>query len=160
MRKVLRVLIILIASIFLLEFVFAFSSWHLDRNIANVLPEGKLIFIKGNQFKDSKKRVWKLQSQQNNMFHQPTSRFTYKNDFYPNFNVRLRVNRDKPNIKLLSETGRCSSFEAILQPDGTYLMSGKERSTYNYCHPKDFFGKVGHLFVDVIPHLINSDYKI
>ena len=63
-----------------------------------------------------------------------------------------------PNLKFLSPDGDGGSYEAILQPDGTCLITGKKQGTYNYSDPTGFMGYFKHIFMDVIPHFFTSDY--
>ena len=52
-----------------------------------------------------------------------------------------------------------SSYEAILKPNNEYLTTGNKRGTFNYASPKGIWASTKHIFMDVIPHFICSEYK-
>jgi hypothetical protein len=144
------------------------SDWHLNRNKHNKSPEGRLKQLKGKLYEDKAGLIWELQPSIKNKFHQPASgeEIQLVEQPYPNIDRKLNPNADEmltfdpknPNLKFLSKTGNGRSYEAILQPNGKYLKEGAKKGTYNYGHPSGFFGSTKHVFMDVIPHFINSKY--
>jgi hypothetical protein len=135
------------------------GDWHLKRNRQNKLPSGKLTLIEGEIYLDENDMKWALQPNSKNIFHQPDKRpMPPIPEPYPNVFPPLKYDPEYPNLKLLSLDGHGGSFEAILQPDGTYLISGKKQGTYNYSNPIGFSGYLKHIIVDVIPHFFSSDY--
>jgi hypothetical protein len=64
-----------------------------------------------------------------------------------------------PNLKFLCQLENGASYEAILQPDGTFLTEGGKMGTYNYSHPGDIIGIIKHMVWDVLPHFMNADYQ-
>lgn len=73
---------------------------------------------------------------------------------------------DNPtNEKWLKPDGTGGSYEAILQPDGSYDTSSPYQGTYNYVHPTGMKwpyatpGNIGHFLYDVLPHEINPNYE-
>lgn len=69
------------------------------------------------------------------------------------------IDPEHPNIKLLCLLPSGASYEAILQPDNTYLNESGKQGTYNYSSPKGFWGYFKHVIYDVLPHFINSNYQ-
>jgi len=137
------------------------SNWHLNRNINNKLPTGDLKHLEDNRFTDEAGLIWELLAQSKNIFHQPEEGEEVKivDKPYPNVGKTLAFDIKTPNYKFLSALDNGASYEAILQPDGTYLMNGSKQGTYNYGHPSGFFGTIKHAFYDVLPHFINSNYE-
>jgi len=150
--------------IFILLSIWTFHApkrdWHINRNDFNKLPVGELKLVevvdgKWDVYKDKGGRIWLRMPDSSNFFHQPSPGEKFYSENYPH-----------PNVKFLSLTGingflnlTQSCYEAILQPDGTYLTVGKKRGTYNYCHPGTILGFVCHCILDVLPHLVNDNYK-
>ena len=97
--------------------------------------------------------------QSKNIFHQPDQAVDIVDNPYPNVEGVLEFDTKNPNWKLLCRTDNGGSYEAILQPDGTYLKNGLKQGTYNYGHPDGLWGSIKHTFFDVIPHFINANYK-
>jgi hypothetical protein len=135
------------------------SAWHLERNRLNVLPKGKLVATAKKQFKDADGRIWELQPQIKNKFHQPDAPAQLTENPYEKVVSGLAFNPQTPNWKLLSRTEDGGSHEAILQPNGKYLTTGPKRGTYNYGHPDGLVGMVKHAIYDVIPHFFNTHYE-
>ncbi len=135
------------------------SSWHLRRNQHNKLPTGKLTHDEGDWYKDEAGLKWQLQPAIKNKFHQPSKKIEPVENPYPNVDKPIKFDPKNPNLKFLSKTKQDTSYEAILQPDGTYLTKGKKQGTYNYGHPSGFWGSTKHLFLDVVPHFVNSNYR-
>lgn len=133
---------------------------HTNRNQYNIMPKGRLILTPEDSFyKDEEGRVWEKQPQIKNKFHQTPSPVPPIAVPYPNVEGPLEFSEESPNWKFLSkEVDGSGSYEAILQPDGTYLTKGKKQGTYNYGHPSGFWGIIKHTFLDVIPHFFNNDY--
>jgi hypothetical protein len=154
---VLVVLLIVIVTYWLLSY----GDWHLKRNKRNRLPEGKLSLSGSNAYVDEHGRTWWLQPHDRNIFHQPDTLPlpSEEPEPYPIVSPTPEYDPYHPNLKFLSPDDGGGSFEAILQPDGTFLLSGKKQGTYNYGHPEGFAGFVIHTFADVIPHIFNSAYK-
>ena len=137
------------------------GDWHLKRNKRNKLPRGKLTQIEGSAYLDEAKMKWILQPNSKNIFHQPDITPEPAPPIpipYPNVGPRLTYDPDYPNLKLLSSDGEGGSYEAILQSDGNYLITGKKQGTYNYSDPSGFMGYLMHGLLDVIPHFFTSDY--
>jgi hypothetical protein len=157
MKKIIIVfLVILIASFF----IYGYSETHLNRNKYNRLPNGTLKLKKDQAYIDEDNLVWEKQPQTKNIFHQPENKVSPVKNPYPNVKGSLHFDSNSPNWKFLSECkGSKGSYEAILQPDGSYLTKGKKQGTYNYGHPSGFLGNLRHTFLDVIPHFINGNYK-
>ena len=153
--------IILLAVVFsiLLLWIAGQSDWHLDRNKHNKLPNGHLKKIKNDTYEDNDKVVWELQPAIKNKFHQPEEVGETVAQPYPNVEDTLTYDAKNPNLKFLSKSKNGGSYEAILQPNGVYLTTGLKRGTYNYGHPSGFFGNLKHIFLDVLPHFVNSKYK-
>ena len=137
------------------------GDWHLKRNKYNKLPHGKLIQKTDSLYIDANRVEWILQPSNMNIFHQPEKVPLPAPPIpipYPNLKPPVDYDPYHPNIKLLSLDAKGGSFEAILQPDGTYLITGKKQGTYNYSNPSGFFGFLKHTILDVIPHFFASDY--
>ena len=135
------------------------SDWHLKRNRNNTLPEGRLLKVKDSLYIDEKGTGWILQPHRMNVFHQPDSvPVSAIPKPYPDMNPPPDFDPYHPNLKFLSPDERGGSREAILQPDGSFLVIGSKQGTYNYAHPAGFFGMVKHTLLDVIPHFFSSDY--
>jgi len=153
---------IFIGVIIILVIVFLIlgqSSWHLNRNEHNVLPIGDLIHQEGDFYQDEAGLTWELQPQIKNKFHQPSEKVEAIVSPYPNVSKKLKFDENNPNLKFLSIAKNNTSYEAILQPDGTYLTTGKKQGTFNYAHPSGVWGMAKHVFLDVLPHFVNSNYK-
>lgn len=157
-----RILIISIFVILILLIVLALISrgdWHLKRNSLNKLPVGKLMLKEGSVYSDASGLLWELQPHSKNIFHQPEITPVPPIAVpYPNVTPQLDFDPDHPNLKFLCSDGGDGSFEAILQQDGNYLVSGKKQGTYNYANPSGFWGYIKHGLLDVLPHFFNSDY--
>jgi hypothetical protein len=157
MKKKLLLLLVFFVVIF---YVLSQSSFHEDRNKHNLIPVGVLTPVGDQWYKDETDRIWELQPQIKNKFHQPSSPVPPIPVPYPNVEGSLEFDPKSPNWKFLSEVKEGSgSYEAILQPDGTYLTTGTKQGTYNYGHPSGFWGSVRHTFLDLIPHFFNDDYS-
>jgi hypothetical protein len=116
------------------------------RNRNNKLPIGKLTKTNGTNYIDEAKLNWVLQSNSMNIFHQPNNIPVPKPAVaYPNVSPQLKYKPNYPNLKFLSTDGNGGSYEAILQPNGTYLITGKKQGTYNYSNPTGFFGFAKHI---------------
>ena len=138
------------------------GDWHLKRNKRNKLPKGKLKLIDSDKYQDESGRVWILQPDSKNLFHQPAHTPVPAPDhsvLYPNIIPPPKYNPDYPNLKFLSPDGHGGSYEAIIQPDGSFLLTGKKQGTYNYSDPSGLWGYTKHIFLDVLPHLFSADYK-
>ncbi|NQX96479.1 MAG: hypothetical protein HRT73_01185 [Flavobacteriales bacterium] len=133
--------------------------WHLARNTHNVLPKGNLTLIVENTYQDENGLIWELQPHSMNIFHQPKNPIVAINTPYPNLDKPLQLDIENPNLKLLSKDKNRGSYEAILQPNGSYLTTGTKQGTYNYRNPEGFIGMTKHVLMDVIPHFINANYK-
>jgi hypothetical protein len=153
------ILIVLIFVLLVSYWIIGQSSWHLNRNKYNKLPEGDLKHLKENMYVDETGLYWELQPHIKNKFHQPDQEIEMVKNPYPNVNVRLKFDRKNPNLKFLSKIKNSGSYEAILKPNGEYLTEGLKQGTYNYSHPSGFFDSIKHVLFDVIPHFINSKYK-
>lgn len=139
--------------------ILSHGDWHLKRNKRNKLPKGDLTQIEGSTYVDEAKMNWILQPNSKNIFHQPDLTPIPPIPIpYPNVSPRLTYDPDYPNLKFLSPNGYGASFEAILQPDGSYLIAGKKQGTYNYSDPIGFMGYLMHGLLDVIPHFYTSNY--
>jgi hypothetical protein len=160
MKKTVSVLIGLFL-LFIFIGVLSHGDWHLKRNKHNRLPKGKLTQTDGQKYFDEAGLTWILQANSKNIFHQPDKlpqpapRIPL---LYPNVSPSLDYDPNYPNLKFLSPDGKGASFEAILQPDGTFLINGKKQGTYNYSDPTGFMGYLEHVLLDVIPHFFSSDY--
>ena len=133
-------------------------SWHINRNIHNILPQGNLTQIDTQHYDDEKGLIWELQPHYMNLFHQPEKKGKLTKNVYPNMDHPPKIELENPNLKLLSRTKDGASYEAILQPNGTYLITGQKQGTYNYGHPNEITGMIKHVFLDVLPHFITSKY--
>lgn len=134
------------------------SDWHLNRNKHNKLPKGKLELRADKLYEDEAGLLWELQPHIKNKFHQPDHESDMVEDPYPNLDGTLIFDPKNPNLKLLSKDKTGGSYEAILQPDGTFLIDGPKQGTYNYSHPGGILGSIKHVFLDVIPHFVSDDY--
>lgn len=155
-------MLITIILIILLAIAFWFygnSEWHLHRNKFNKLPAGELKHLKGPVYVDDVGLFWELLDQSKNIFHQPDHEVEVIENPYPNVEGSFEMDTKNPNLKFLSKTNSGGSFEAILQPDGTYLTEGLKQGTFNYGHPEGFWGSLKHAVLDVIPHFINANYR-
>ncbi|KAA3636892.1 MAG: hypothetical protein DWQ02_07545 [Bacteroidetes bacterium] len=155
-------MLITISSIIILVAGFWFygnSGWHLNRNKFNKLPIGDLKHLKGPVYVDDVGHFWELLDQKKNIFHQPDHEVELIENPYPNVEGSFEMDTKNPNLKFLCKTDSGGSFEAILQPDGTYLTQGLKQGTYNYGHPEGLWGSFKHAILDVIPHFINSNYR-
>jgi len=158
MRKV-SLTVLAILFFLLIIGLISHGDWHLKRNKQNILPKGKLTQIEGEMYLDEAKLKWILQPNSKNFFHQPDQTPVPPIPIpYPNVFPQLKYDPDYPNLKFLSSDGEGGSYEAIMQPDGTYLIIGKKQGTYNYSDPTGFMGYFKHIFLDVIPHFFTSDY--
>lgn len=142
-----RILLISVFAIFILLVVLALvcrGDWHLKRNSLNKLPVGKLMLTEGSIYGDESGVHWELQPHSKNIFHQPeiTPVLPIEKP-YPNIIPPLVFDPYHPNLKFLSNDGGGGSFEAILQQDGTYLLTGKKQGTYNYSNPSGFWALQG-----------------
>lgn len=135
-----------------------YSEWHLNRNKHNRPPGKKLNHVKGDFYKDEDGLIWELQPQSKNIFHQPDEPVKIIENPYPNIDHIKKMDPKQPNLKFLSALENGGSYEAIIQPDGTLLETGKKRGTYNYGHPSGIWGSIKHVVLDVIPHFVNSNY--
>jgi len=118
-----------------------------------------LTVISERQYQDSTGLIWELQPHSKNIFHQPDLPVPKVEHPYPIVSGGLLYDAEYPNLKFLCLNDDGSSFEAILQPDGSYLTTGKLKGTYNYSHPEGFWGNTMHIILDVIPHLVSSKYQ-
>lgn len=155
-KKILYVIIIIVVAFYALSQ----SSYHVNRNKHNLLPTGILTPNSDKLYTDEEGLVWELQPQIKNKFHQPSGPVPPIPVPYPNVIGSLEFDTNNPNWKFLSKVEQGSgSYEAILQPDGTYLIEGSKQGTYNYGHPDGLWGSLKHTFLDVIPHFFNGEYK-
>ncbi|WP_367390292.1 hypothetical protein [Lewinella sp. LCG006] len=136
-----------------------YSDWHLNRNQHNLLPMGQLVQVVGTTYQDSNGRRWELQPASKNIFHQPDETpVSLPNLPYPNLAGAPIADAMNPNLKFLSPTGKGGSYEAIMQPNGDYLVEAPKMGTYNYGHPSGIWGSLKHVVLDVAPHFICGDY--
>ena len=135
------------------------SDWHKNRNRHNQLPAGTLTKASDRWYQDENGRMWELQPHIKNAFHQPDQAQEAPERAYPNMIDPPVYDPDNPNLKLLCLEASGGSYEAILQPDGNYLTTGAKRGTYNYAHPSGLIGMIKHVFLDVLPHLVNPSYE-
>lgn len=155
-KKILYAIIIIVVAFYALSQ----SSYHVDRNQHNLLPKGILKPDGDRLYVDEADRIWELQPQIKNKFHQPPGPVPPIPVPYPNVVGSLEFDVNSPNWKFLSKVEEGNgSYEAILQPEGTYLTDGEKQGTYNYGHPSGFLGSFKHTFLDVIPHFFNDDYS-
>lgn len=139
--------------------IYSFSSMHTHRNRLNVFPQGALQQIGNRLYMDEAQQTWILQAHSENIFHQPSKLpLTLHSKYYANIHPSPLIDSMHPNIKLLCELPNGSSYEAILQPNNTYLNKGPKQGTYNYSHPISTWGKMKHIILDVAPHFINDRY--
>lgn len=138
---------------------FTFSDKHLNRNQHNKLPKGYLTEVSENIYQDEAGLIWELQPHSMNIFHQPDKAVEASDKPYPILENPPQFDNENSNLKLLCELASGASYEAIMQPDGTYLTNGVKQGTYNYSHPKGFWGKIMHFFLDMMPGFITSNYK-
>jgi hypothetical protein len=150
--------ILLILVLLLIGWFAGNSDWHLNRNTHNQLPTGNLKKDEENLYQDKSRRIWELLPHCKNLFHQPDEESKDVKNPYSNVDILPPFDTKNPNLKFLSELENGCSYEAILQPDGTYLTTGKKQGTYNYAHPSGFWGSFKHVFLDVIPHFFNDKY--
>lgn len=150
--------IILIITLIGAVWAMGYTDWHVNRNVHNLMPSGELQYIDSSNYMDSSGLVWILQPYDKNIFHQPEQARIKPNNPYPNINTPPSYDPENSNLKFLSITESGSSYEAILQPNGEYLIDGSRQGTYNYSHPDGFLGNMIHVIIDILPHLINSDY--
>ena len=103
---------------------------------------------------------WEIQPNRKNQFHQP-SRVYSKGVTLPYSILENppKINTEYPYLKLLCIQKDGSSYEAILKPNNEYLTKGDKRGTFNYASPEDIWATTKHIFMDVIPHFICSEYK-
>ncbi|RLD45373.1 MAG: hypothetical protein DRI89_01295 [Bacteroidetes bacterium] len=148
-----------IFMLFLIMGLISQGDWHLKRNKQNKLPTGKLTQVEGKIYLDEHALKWILQPNSRNVFHQPDKTPVSGPSIpYPNVSPPLNYDPDYPNLKFLSPDEQGGSYEAILKPDGLFLITGKKQGTYNYSDPSDFIGYMKHVLMDVIPHFFSSDY--
>jgi hypothetical protein len=140
-------------------FLMGYSDWHLDRNIHNKLPEGALTLTNPEVYVDEPGTSWALQPQSKNIFHQPDTIAGPQENPYPNLDHVPDFDRNRPNLKFLAKDGSGGSYEAILQPNGTWLTAGVLQGTYNFGHPEGIWGSIKHFFVDMLPGFVNSEYS-
>lgn len=140
--------------------IFSFSDLHLKRNQYNQLPKGYLSSISPTIYQDEDGFTWELQPHNMNIFHQPDSVVYAPSNPYPILENPPIFDSDNPNLKLLCIAENGASYEAILQPNGTYLICGPKQGTYNYSHPIGVWGKLIHFFLDMAPGFITSNYHL
>ncbi|MEM7187060.1 MAG: hypothetical protein AAF466_10410 [Bacteroidota bacterium] len=154
-RRIIVFVILLVVGFYF----FSQSDYHVHRNQHNALPEGILRPVGEQLYEDDVQRLWILEPQIKNTFHQPDTPAGPIQDPYPNVEGGLEFDPETPNWKFLSETKEGgSSYEAILQPDGSYLTAGPKQGTYNYGHPIGLWGMIKHVVLDAIPHFFNGNY--
>lgn len=152
-------IIALILTLVAALLIFSFSDIHLKRNQYNKIPKGYLSEITLNIYQDENSLVWELQPHNMNIFHQPDKTIEKPDNPYPILEKPPLFDPKNPNLKLLCELESGASYEAILQPDGTYLTKGTKQGTYNYSNPKGIWGKIMHFLIDMMPGFITSNYK-
>ena len=111
-------------------------------------------------FSDEMGNTWIIQPNSKNQFHQPSEIFS--NDISLPYSILENppeINSEYPYLKLLCIQKDGSSYEAILKPNNEYLTIGKERGTFNYSSPEGIWETTKHIFMDLIPHFICSEYK-
>lgn len=153
--------VLLIITIVIGLMVVSCGEWHLKRNKRNKLPKGTLTLQNGAIYMDEAGLSWELQPHSKNIFHQPENTPVPAPPIsvpYPNVDPALNYDADYPNLKFLSLDGKGGSYECILQPDGSYLITGKKQGTYNYSNPSGLWGYIKHGLLDVLPHFFNSNY--
>jgi len=144
--------------------IFSYSDYHLKRNRNNRLPKGNLTLVKENSFVDEIGNIWEIQPNYKNEFHQPDGILNpvMMRDITIPYSILSnppKLNKDYPYLKLLYILEDGSSCEAILKPNNEYCTTGKELGTFNYATPKGIWGNIKHLFLDIIPHFISSEYE-
>ena len=172
-----KVVILVVIIIILVFWVVSYSDWHVKRNRNNKLPVNYLKLYEENKYTDESGLIWELQPNSKNIFHQPDTKpktteahkiqppgpvppVTIPHPFVSVTNIHpIQYDEDYPNKKFLSFGPKGDSYEAIVQPEGTLLTTGPKQGTYNYSNPTGIWGNTKHVFLDVIPHLFNSDYK-
>ena len=153
-------LVLLVAIVLVAFWIMGNSDWHLNRNKHNKYPKGSLTLTETKDvYKDENELKWELQPAIKNKFHQPDHEVPKPENPYLGLKLERPYDPKNPNLKFLCKTPDGGSYEAILQPDGSYLKEGKKMGTYNYGHPSGFIGIVKHTIFDVIPHFVNSNYK-
>lgn len=136
------------------------SKWHLQRNFRNQLPTGKLTLKSGRIYVDEANLEWERQPHIKNKFHQPNGPVTLIENPYPIvIDTSLQMDVNNPNLKFLCKLEEGGSYEAILQPDGQYLVDGAKQGTFNYGHPSGLWGTLKHALLDVFPHFVNANYE-
>jgi hypothetical protein len=158
LRGKLKKILVVLGAITVMGIILCQLDWHLNRNAYNKTPIGLLTLIENKQYQDEVGSTWELQPHDKNIFHQPASSVSVILNPYPNILDSLPYDPNNSNLKFLCIQESGSSFEVIIQPDGTYLNQGNKKGTYNYFHPSGFWGNTMHIIVDVIPHLITSKY--
>lgn len=160
MKKIIGIISLILIIIVVVYWISSQGDWHLKRNRYNILPTGHLKLNDGQYYTDEALVVWELQPHTKNIFHQPdvTPAPPGVPIPYPNISPQLKYDPDHPNLKFLSMDGKGGSCEAILQPDGTYLITGPKQGTYNYSNPEGILGYFKHAVFDVMPHFFNSNY--
>lgn len=160
MQRFFWVLMILILLFGTAVFLMGQSKWHLQRNFRNQLPKGKLTLKSGQTYLDEAKLEWERQPHIKNKFHQPNDPVTpIGNPYSIIIDTSLQMDINNPNLKFLCKLEEGGSYEAILQPDGQYLVDGKKQGTFNYGHPSGLWGMLKHALLDVLPHFVNADYE-
>ena len=140
--------------------IFSHSDFHLNRNRKNQLPVGQLARLDAITFLDENLNKWEIQPNRKNQFHQPSG--VYSNDVTLPYSILEnppKINTEYPYLKLLCIQKDGSSYEAILKPNNEYLTTGNKRGTFNYASPEGIWATTKHIFMDVIPHFICSEYK-
>lgn len=134
---------------------------HLNRNQLNKLPVGTLRRVGETNYKDETGRIWELQPHHKNVFHQPEpgQQVKPKHKPYPNVKGHIPFDIENPNLKFLSKSENGASYEAILQPDGTYLTTGTKQGTYNFADPTGISGMIKHTIFDILPHFMDDNYS-
>jgi len=155
-KKLFWILVLMVVGAYILSQ----SGYHVERNKHNILPVGVLTPTGDQLYVDEVHRIWELQPQIKNTFHQPSGPVPPVPVPYPNVVGSLDFDTNSPNWKFLSplEAGS-GSYEAILQPDGSYLTTGPKQGTFNHGHPSGVWGMVKHTVLDVIPHFFNGEYQ-
>lgn len=121
---------------------------------------GQLSRLDEITFSDEMGNTWIIQPNSKNQFHQPSEIFS--NDISLPYSILENppeINSEYPYLKLLCIQKGGSSYEAILKPNNEYLTRGNKRGTFNYASPEGFWGITKHIFIDVIPHFVCSEYE-
>jgi hypothetical protein len=156
--KIFLLLLILVLGI--TTYFMGQSKWHLQRNQNNQLPTGKLTLQADRLYLDEAGLKWERQPHIKNKFHQTEGPVEAITSPYPTvIDENLKMDVDNANLKFLCSLESGGSYEAILQPDGSYLTEGTKKGTYNYGHPDGLGGMLKHTLWDVIPHFVNSKYE-